>query len=236
MRVRKMSSEITELLKKIKEQGRKVLTYEESRKIMKLAGIPLNQMEFATTEEECIAKANEIGYPVVLKIVSEDVIHKSDAGGVKVGIKSENELKQAYKEMYESVLKHYPDAKIDGVSVEEMVSGAEILIGTMTDMQFGKMIALGVGGIFTELYKDVTFRLIPITESDVEEMMQEIKGKKLFEGYRGLPAVDKKQLKEIMLKISSLVENNPIIKEMDLNPVVATKEGLKAIDARIILE
>ncbi|MHA1853503.1 MAG: acetate--CoA ligase family protein [Candidatus Heimdallarchaeaceae archaeon] len=231
-----MSDEIKKLLEKIKEQGRSVLTYEESRKVMKLAGVPLNKMEIATNIDDCISKANEIGYPVVLKIVSEDVIHKSDAGGVKVGIKSDEELKEAYEEMHKSVLKYYPEAKIDGVSIEEMVSGAEILIGTMTDMQFGKMVALGVGGIFTELYKDVTFRLIPISESDVEEMIGEIKGRKLFDGYRGLPPVDKKELKEIMLKISKLVEENPVIKEMDLNPVVATKTGLKAIDARIILE
>ncbi len=231
-----MNIEIKKMLEKIKDQGREVLTYEESRKIIDLAGLPLNKMALATNAEESIEKAREVGYPIALKIVSEDVIHKSDAGGVKVGIKSDEELKKSYEDMMISIKKHYPTAKIDGVSIEEMVKGTEVLIGSTTDSQFGKMIALGIGGIFTEIYKDVTFRLIPITKEDVKEMMNEIKGKKIFEGFRGLPQVKKEELTNLMLKISKLIEENPIIKEMDLNPVVATEKGLITIDARIILE
>ena len=231
-----MSAEIKKMLEKIKKQGREVLTYEESRKIIDLAGLQLNKMALATNAEESIEKAREVGYPIALKIVSEDVIHKSDAGGVKVGIKSDGELKKSYEDMMVSIKKHYPTAKVDGVSIEEMVEGVEVLIGSMTDSQFGKMIALGIGGIFTELYKDVTFRLIPIIKEDVKEMINEIKGKKLFEGFRGFPPVKKDELISLMLKISKLVEENPIIKEMDLNPVVATEKGLITIDARIILE
>lgn len=231
-----MSVEIKKLLEEIKDQGREVLTYEESRKIINLAGLPLNKMALATNAEESIEKAREVGYPIALKIISEDVIHKSDAGGVKIGIKSDEELKKSYEDMMISIKKHYPTAKINGVSIEEMVKGTEVLIGSMTDTQFGKMIALGIGGIFTEIYKDVTFRLIPITKEDVKEMMNEIKGKKIFEGFRGLPQVKKEDLTNLMLKISKLVEENPIIKEMDLNPVVATEKGLITIDARIILE
>ena len=231
-----MRTEIKKLLEEIKDQGREVLTYEESRKIIDLVGLPLNKMALATNAEETIEKAKEVGYPIALKIISEDVIHKSDAGGVKIGIKSDEELKKSYEDMMINIKKHYPTAKIDGVSIEEMVKGTEILIGSMTDTQFGKMIALGIGGIFTEIYKDVTFRLIPITKDDVKEMMNEIKGKKIFEGFRGLPQVKTEELTNLMLKISKLVEENPIIKEMDLNPVVATEKGLITIDARIILE
>lgn len=231
-----MSVEIKKMLEEIKKQGREVLTYEESRKIIDLAGLQLNKMALATNAEESIEKAREVGYPIALKIVSEDVIHKSDAGGVKIGIKSDEELKKSYENMMVSIKKHYPTAKVEGVSIEEMVEGTEVLIGSMTDSQFGKMIALGIGGIFTELYKDVTFRLIPITKEDVKEMINEIKGKKLFEGFRGFPPVKKEKLINLMLKISKLVEENPIIKEMDLNPVVATEKGLITIDARIILE
>ncbi len=231
-----MSVEIKKLLEEIKDQGREVLTYEESRKIIDLVGLPLNKMALATNAEETIEKAKEVGYPIALKIISEDVIHKSDAGGVKIGIKSDEELKKSYEDMMINIKKHYPTAKIDGVSIEEMVKGTEILIGSMTDTQFGKMIVLGIGGIFTEIYKDVTFRLIPITKEDVKEMMSEIKGKKIFEGFRGLPQVKTEELTNLMLKISKLVEENPIIKEMDLNPVVATEKGLITIDARIILE
>ncbi|MHA1303976.1 MAG: acetate--CoA ligase family protein, partial [Candidatus Heimdallarchaeaceae archaeon] len=198
--------------------------------------IPLNKMEFAINLEECIEKAKEVGYPIVLKIISKDVIHKTEAGGVKVGIKSEEELMTAYEEMMKSVKEHYPEAKIEGVSIEEMVEGVEVLVGQTTDPQFGKMIAFGIGGIYVEVYKDVSFRLIPITEADVREMYAEIKGRKMLEGFRGKPAINLDELTELLLNISKLVEENPIIKEMDLNPVMVTEEGLKAIDARIILE
>jgi len=116
-----------------------------------------------------------------------------------------------------------------------MVEGVELLIGTNTDDQFGKMIALGIGGIFVEIYKDVTFRLIPISEKDVRDMIEEIQGKKVLDGYRGLPKVDLLELSNFVINVSKIIEENKVIKEMDLNPVVATKEGLKAIDARIIL-
>jgi acyl-CoA synthetase (NDP forming) len=231
-----MSNEINLLLNQTIEQNRTTLTYQESREILELAGISLNKMHMAKTLEDGIEKAEELGYPVVLKVVSEDVIHKSDSGGVKVGINSENELREAYEEMMLSVKRHYPDSEIDGVSIEEMVKGVELLIGINTDPQFGKMIAFGIGGIFVEVYKDVSFRLIPITKQDVEEMIDEIEGKKILDGYRGMPAVDKEELILLILKISKLIEENPSIKEMDLNPVVGTEEGLKAIDARIILE
>ncbi|NPD89144.1 MAG: acetate--CoA ligase family protein [Asgard group archaeon] len=231
-----MKEEISSLLKQIKNLKREILTYEESRKIMELSDIPLNRMKLARNLEEGIEEANKLGYPVVLKIVSEDVIHKSDSGGVKVGINSEDDLKKAYDEMIQSVKEHYPAAKIEGVSIEEMVNGVELLIGTNTDSQFGKMIAFGIGGVFVEVYKDVSFRLIPVTKHDIEEMIDEIGGKKLLNGFRGMPAVNKEELTSLILKISKLIEENPIIKEIDLNPVVGTEKGLKAIDARIILE
>lgn len=229
-------SDIELILDEVKRQKRIVLTYEESRKVMELSGIPLNKMKVAKDLEESIQQANEVGYPIVLKVISEDVIHKSDSGGVKVGIKSDQELSKSYQEMMDRVLSFYPDAKIEGVSVEEMVSGVEILIGTNTDLQFGKMIALGIGGIFVEVYKDVSFRLIPVSSKDVHDMIDEIKGKSMFDGFRGLPKVNLDELTSLILTISKLIENYPIIFEMDLNPVVATEGGLRVIDARIILE
>lgn len=219
----------------VTKQGKSVLNYEQSRQVMELAGLNLNKMEMAKSKKECVSKANEIGYPVVLKIVSEDVIHKSDSGGVKVGIKSDEEMRKAYDEMMNSVLSFYPNAVIEGVSIEEMVEGVELLIGTSTDEQFGKMIALGIGGVFVEIYKDVSFRLIPVNSQDVKDMISEIKGKELFKGFRGLPSVNLDELISFVLRISKLIEEYPRISEMDLNPVVATKYGLKAIDARIIL-
>lgn len=231
-----MNDQLKSVLHDIKNKDRKILTYEESRKILEIAGFPLNKMAFAKDLEESIVIADEIGFPVVLKIVSEDILHKSDAGGVKVGINSDDELKKSYEDMHNSIKQHYPNAEIEGVSIEEMVVGVELLIGTNTDIQFGKMIALGIGGIFVEVYKDVSFRLIPVTSNDVEEMINEIQAKSLLEGFRGMAPVDKQELISLVLNISNLVNENPVIKEMDLNPVVATTEGLKVVDARIILE
>ncbi len=231
-----MNSEIKVFLDKISKENRTILTYEESRRVMNLAELPLNKMKLAENLDECILKANEISYPIVLKIVSEDVIHKSDSGGVKVGISSDEELQQSYEEMLINVKNYYPNAKIQGFSIEEMVNGIELIVGTSTDSQFGKMIALGIGGIFVEVYKDVSFRLIPVTEQDVLDMIEEIQGKKMFEGFRGLPEVNTKELISLMLKVSKLIEAFPQIHEMDLNPIVATIDGLKAIDARIILK
>ncbi len=231
-----MNEKIRLILDAVKKEERSILNYEESREIMKIAGIPLNEMKIAKNRDEAIFEANNIGYPIVLKIISKEVLHKSDAGGVKIGIKSDAELNEAYEEMMKNIKQHYPNAIIEGVSIEEMVEGVELLIGTNTDSQFGKMIALGIGGIFVEIYKDISFRLIPITKEDVKEMINEIKGKKLLDGYRGMPIVDKEKLISLTLKVSQIIEENPSIKEMDLNPIVATNEGLKAIDARIILE
>ncbi len=231
-----MTESISKMLNDIKSQGRTVLTYEESRKVMELAGLPLNKMVIAKDLNDCIVKANEIGYPIVLKVISEDVLHKTEVGGVKVGIKTEEELRAAQLEMEKNVLKHYPNAKIEGYSIEEMVKGVELLIGQTTDIQFGKMLALGIGGIFVEIYKDVAFRLIPINESDVKEMYHEIVGRKMFEGFRGMPKIDMDELTTVLMNISKLVETNSIIKEMDLNPVMVTEKGLVVIDARIILE
>jgi acyl-CoA synthetase (NDP forming) len=231
-----MNNEIKLMLNQISGQNRKILTYQESRKILELAGIPLNKMRMTVKIEEGIEKSKDVGYPVVLKIVSEDIIHKSDSGGVKIGISSEEEFRDAYQDMMQSVQEHYPEAEIEGVSIEEMVKGVELLIGTNTDEQFGKMIAFGIGGVFVEVYKDVSFRLIPVTKSDVEEMIDEIEGKKILKGYRGLPIVNREELVSLILKISKIIEDYPEIKEMDLNPVVGTEKGLVAIDARIILE
>ncbi|MHA1552026.1 MAG: acetate--CoA ligase family protein [Candidatus Heimdallarchaeaceae archaeon] len=224
------------IIENVKNHKRTILNYEESRKVMELAGIPLNKMKVAENLEASIQRANEVGYPIVLKVISEDVIHKSDSGGVKVGIKSDDELSESYQEMMENVLSFYPDAKIEGVSVEEMVSGVELIIGTNTDSQFGKMIALGIGGIFVEVYKDVSFRLIPVSSKDVQNMIEEIKGRAMFDGFRGMPKVNLGELTALILTLSKLIEDHPVIFEMDLNPVVATENGLRAIDARIILE
>jgi acyl-CoA synthetase (NDP forming) len=218
------------------EKGISVLNLEESREIMEKAGIPFNKCSLATTVDEAVSMAKDIEYPLVLKIVSPQIIHKTEVGGVRVGIDNDEELKKAYDEIIASAKKHVPDAEIKGILLEEMVKGTELIIGTTTDPQFGPMIMFGIGGIFVEVYKDVSFRLIPITAGDAKDMLNEIKGKAIFEGVRGLPAADTNQLVEILTNTSNFVNSHPEIKEMDLNPLLVTEKGMVAVDARIILK
>ena len=218
------------------DKGITVLNLEESREVMEKAGIPFNKCGLATSEDEAVSMAKKIEYPLVMKIVSPQIIHKTEVGGVRVGIDNDEELKKAYKDILKSAKKHVPDAEIKGILLEEMVKGTELIIGTTTDPQFGPMIMFGIGGIFVEVYKDVSFRLIPITAGDAREMLQEIKGKALFEGVRGLPAADTKQLVEVMTSVSEFVNSHPEISEMDINPLLVTEKGLVAVDARIILK
>lgn len=223
---------ITEAVK----EGRTVMTVDESRDILNLCGIPINKSGLAADSDEAVKLANEIGYPVVMKIVSPQIIHKTEVGGVVVNIGSDNELKKSYDEMIERAKSKVPDAEITGVLLEEMVKGSELIVGTTEDPQFGPMIMFGIGGVFVEVYKDVSFRLIPITAGDAQDMLNEIKGKAILAGVRGLPAASTEQLVDILTKVSTFVEENPEVSEMDINPLIATEKGLIAVDARIILK
>jgi acyl-CoA synthetase (NDP forming) len=225
------------VLSDVKKQGRTILTEIEAKQVIKAAGIKVVETRLARTQKEAIAIAEEIGFPLVLKIASPDIIHKTDAGGVKVGLKNAAELKKAYAEIIDSVRQKYPNAKIEGVSVQAMARpGIEIIVGMSKDAQFGPVIMFGLGGIFVEVLKDVSFRLIPILKRDAEAMIKEIKGYALLNGYRGQEPADIASLVDVLLKVSSLVEKTPEIKELDLNPVFAYKDSAIAVDARIVLE
>jgi acyl-CoA synthetase (NDP forming) len=224
-------------LKDIKKHGRAVLTEIESKQVIKDAGIKVIETQLSKSQQEAVAVGGEIGYPVVLKIASPDITHKTDAGGVKVGLKSDAEVKKAYAEIMASVRKKFPKAKIDGMAVQKMAQpGIEIIVGMYKDTQFGPVIMFGLGGIFVEVLKDVSFRLIPIEKRDAEEMIKEIKGYALLNGYRGQEPAHIPSLIDVLLKISALVEKTPEIKEIDLNPVSAYKDSAVAVDARIVLE
>ena len=214
-----------------------VLTEIEAKRIIKEAGISITETRLATDLKETLKICKETGFPVVLKIASPDITHKTDAGGVKTGLKDAKEIKKAYADITASVKAKYPHAKIEGVSVQPMARpGIEIIIGTSRDPQFGPVIMFGLGGIFVEVLKDVSFRLIPIEKRDAEEMLEEIKGKALLNGYRGQEPASKEALVDVLMKVSALVAKTPAIKELDLNPVFAYKDSAVAVDARIILE
>lgn len=225
------------MIKDIRTGGRTVLTEIEAKHVIKEAGIKVTETRLAASEKEALQISNEIGFPVVLKIASPDITHKSDAGGVKTGLNSAAEVKKAYGEIMASVKEKFPKAKIEGVSVQQMARpGVEIIVGMSKDAQFGPVIMFGLGGVFVEVLKDVAFRLIPIEKRDAEEMIKEIKGNVLLKGYRGQEPADVKSLVDVLLKVSALVEKMPEIKEIDLNPIFAYKDSAVAVDARIVLE
>jgi acyl-CoA synthetase (NDP forming) len=224
-------------LKDVKIQGRTILTEIEAKQVIKDAGISVIETRLAKSPKEAVDISREIGFPAVLKIASPDITHKTDAGGVKVGLKNAAEVKQAYADIMASAREKYPQAKIEGVSVQSMARpGIEIIIGMNKDAQFGPVIMFGLGGIFVEVLKDVSFRLIPIVKRDAEEMIKEIRGYALLNGYRGQEPADIPSLVDVLLKVSNLVEKTPEIKELDLNPVFAYGDAAIAVDARIVLE
>ena len=220
-----------------KKEGRTILTEFESKKILKQVGIPVVEARLAKNQKDVAWLSQKVGFPVVLKIISPDVIHKTDSGGVKLGLKSVSEVRKAYNEILASVKKQFPSAVIQGVSVQKMARpGTEIIIGTSKDPQFGPVIMFGLGGIFVEMLKDVSFRIIPVARRDAQEMIQEIKGYPLLQGYRGKEPASIPVLVDMILKISNLINKSPQIKELELNPVFAYKDRAVAVDARIILE
>lgn len=219
-----------------RKEGRKVLTETEAKDMLAKAGINVVETKLAAKKEEAVAISEKMGYPVALKIVSPDVIHKSDSGGVRLNLKSAAEVKTAWDEILQNVKKAYTDANIHGISVQKMArSGVEIIIGVSTDAQFGPVIMFGLGGILVEILKDVSFRIVPLTRRDAAEMIREIKGYPVLEGYRGQEAVNTGVLEDFILKLSDFAQQHPEISEIDLNPIFAYSDGAVAVDARIIL-
>jgi acyl-CoA synthetase (NDP forming) len=226
-----------QIMKRAKKEGRKLLTEVEAKDLLKEAGIAVVDTRLATSREEAVSISQELSFPVVLKIASSDVVHKSDAGGVKLDLKTAKQVGKAYDDILKGIKKEYPQAKIDGVSVQKMARpGVEVIIGMSKDAQFGPVIMFGLGGILVEILKDVSFRIVPLVRRDAAEMIREIKGYPLLEGYRGQEPADVSNLEELLLKVSDFVEKNPDIGELDLNPIFAYKDGAVAVDARVVLE
>ncbi len=228
---------VKEILRQAKKEKRTVLTEIEAKQVFTEAGINCTDTRLARTKEDAVSLSEEIGFPVVLKISSVDITHKSDADGVKVNLKDKVEVENAFDMIMRSAREKFPDADIEGISVQRMAkSGTEIIIGMIKDAQFGPVLMFGLGGILVELLKDVAFRIVPLEKRDASEMIKEIKGYKLLEGYRGQDPVDIPYLEDMLVKLSVFVDNTPEIKEIDMNPVFAYKDGAVVVDARIVLE
>jgi acyl-CoA synthetase (NDP forming) len=229
--------ETSKIISQARLEGRKALLETEAKTICMEYAIPVTKFRLAKNEREAVEFAEGLGFPVVLKIVSPDIIHKSDAGGVMVNLKSKFEVQEAYGKILENAKKYKATAKIAGVLVQEMApQSTEVIVGAIKDSQFGQTLMFGLGGVFVELLKDVTFRVAPITREDAQEMVTEVKAYPLLKGYRNTPPADIDAIIDILLNTSRLVMDNPQIKELDLNPIMAYETGAKTVDARIILE
>ena len=200
-------------------------------------GLPMPGYEMVENVQEAVMAAGRIGYPVVLKIVSCDVIHKSDVGGVRVGLEDAAAVKAAYTEIMSSVKSGVPDALIEGMLVCRMLppGGVECIIGMVRDPSFGPALMVGLGGVFVEVLKDVSFRVLPLDEENATAMIEELKGITLLRGIRGENPRDIKALAQILVKVGKLVEENPQIKELDINPCIVYETGAFPVDARILL-
>ena len=225
-----------EIVDRAKSEGRTILTEVESKQVLAEAGIPIADAQLAATREEAVAAARQIGLPVVLKIVSPDISHKSDVGGVKLNLGSEEEVATAFDEVVAAARRAEPEATVLGVSVQKMARpGVEVIMGMTMDPQFGPVLMFGLGGVFVEVLKDVSFRIVPLEPRDARQMIRDIQGFPVLEGFRGQEPADLAALEDMLMRLSAFVEEQPEIQELDLNPIFAYKDGALAVDARIVL-
>jgi acyl-CoA synthetase (NDP forming) len=231
-------AEIEQILEDVRRDGRTKLTEFEAKQLLVAAGIAGTREELASSEQAAVSSAQSIGYPVVLKISSPDILHKTEAGGVRVGVADDETVRRAYQEIMNAINKQHPAAKIDGVLVQEMVEGGiETILGVANRPPFGPVVAFGLGGVLVELLKDVTLRLAPIDESGAAEMLDEIKGSKMLDGYRGQVAADRAALAQAIARLSDLaVRFHADIEELDINPLVVKGDRVLALDALITLK
>ena len=218
-------------------EGRLSLLEPEAKTICMDYGIPTPDFCVVSSKDEASKASKKFGYPVVLKIVSPDILHKTEAGGVIVGLNSGEEVKKGYEQVIRNAKKYKADAKISGVLVQKMApKGTEVIIGGLKDPQFGQTLMFGLGGVFVEILKDITFRIAPIEETDARSMITEIKAYPILKGFRGQEPVDQEAIVRILLDASKMLMDLPEVNQMDLNPIMAYNKGASVVDARILLE
>lgn len=228
---------VREVLDKVRAQGRDSLTAPEGKRVADAYGIPTPREGLATTADEAAALAEEIGAAVVCKIVSPDILHKTEAGGVIVGVEGPAAAREAFDKIVANAKAYNSSATITGVQVQQLVGGGhEVIVGATTDPTFGKIVAFGLGGVLVEVLKDVTFRLAPLDADEARSMVTGIKAAEVLRGARGAEPVDIDALAEVIQRVSALVTDFPEIREFDLNPVFAAADGACAADIRILVE
>jgi acetyltransferase len=227
------------VIDRVRGEGRVSIGDAEARAIIQAYGLRLPKLELADTPDRAIEIAGQIGYPVVLKIASPDIMHKTDVGGVKLGLLDAEDVRDAFELMTYRAQRYLPEARLWGCLVQEMVppGGVEVLVGMNRDPQFGPLVTFGLGGIYVETLKDVTFRIAPFSRQEAEAMLGEIRARALLDGVRGQPSVDKAALVDTLLRVGQLVQDFPEIVELDINPLVVYPQGQGAIaiDVRLVL-
>src|SRR5579872_7367785 len=229
-------SAVRKILDQAKAAQRTLLTAPEARGLCEAYGIAIPREALAADAEQAVRAATEIGFPVVMKIVSPQILHKTEAGGVLVGLRDAAAVREAFTTIVGNARKYDPQAQLQGVQVQQMLDGGqEVIIGAVTDPAFGKLVAFGLGGVLVEVLKDITFRLAPATEADALSMLDGIAAAEILRGVRGGKGVNRSALAGMIERVSQLVADFPEIAEMDLNPVFATERGATAADVRIVL-
>jgi succinyl-CoA synthetase beta subunit len=227
-------SKATEIITKAKNEGRTFVTEPEAYAILEEYGVKVAPWALCDSAKTAVEEADRIGYPVVMKVVSPQIVHKTEFGAVKVNISSPQKVEEAYFQLMDSALDH-EGVEVTGILVSKMLKGLEIIVGSTRDSQFGPLLMFGLGGVFVEVFRDVSYRIAPLEEIDVDEMLSELKGNKLIHGFRGMEGVNIEDLKRVLISISTLLTDLQDIAEMDLNPIFGNSTGVRVADARIIL-
>jgi acyl-CoA synthetase (NDP forming) len=228
-----MNPEAKAILDKAKSEGRKFVNEIEAKGVLRAYGVPVTNDVLCDSHENAMTAAKSIGYPVVMKLVSPDVVHKTELKAVRTNIRDHLEISKTFDDIMSRAT--MAKVRVNGILVSETAVGQEIIIGSLRDPQFGPMVMLGMGGILVEVYKDVSYRLAPVNARDVKEMLAELKGKKLLEGFRGLQKHDIEALTRAVIAVSQIIADFPEIEEMDLNPIFVNENGVKVADARIMI-
>ncbi|KUO94521.1 MAG: acetate--CoA ligase family protein [Vulcanisaeta sp.] len=226
------------IIAKAIEEGRYKLLEHESFELLRQYNIPVPDFALVQDVDEALRVVKDIGYPIVLKVVSPDIVHKSDVGGVILNISNDDELRSACERIRSNIKEKAPYARVSGFLVQKMVpEGLETIVGATKDPIFGHVIAFGLGGVLVEVLQDVSFRIVPVSEEDARAMIREIRGYRLFNGYRNMPARDEEAVVYIITRFSELLSDNPNIVEADLNPIIILErgKGAYAADARFII-
>lgn len=221
---------------KLAMREKRNLTEAESYSLLSEYGIPVPKYLVAYSEKEATEAGEKLGFPLVMKIISPDIIHKSNLGGVAMNIINSLQIKKAYKNIISQVREKRPDAKIDGILLyKQAPKGVEVIVGMIRDPQFGPTVMFGLGGIFVEILKDVSFRVCPVDRNDIDEMLTETEGIKMLQGYRGQLRRDVNAISNIIMRVSKLALDYSVITEIDLNPIIVYKKGAIVVDAKVFL-